>query len=140
MKTEIRKFLESKIKDYNFGEHWRVVFFDEGECREDSYNIDELMEEFAQQNTLNRDKVMDELNMLKWIQTDKGKVIFSGLKEDDYEEFCNRICSLSLPTLSEGEIRNIIFAECKAENDAPIFGITQAAKAIKKLTKPKEER
>jgi hypothetical protein len=70
MKTEIRKFLESKIKDYNFGEHWRVVFFDEGECREDSYNIDELMEEFAQQNTLNRDKVMDEF---KYVEMDSNR-------------------------------------------------------------------
>jgi hypothetical protein len=60
-----------------------------------NYSPCELLEEYAQQNTLNRDKVME---VLKYhITADAGILI----------ELADALCSLSLPTLSEGEYTKI---------------------------------
>jgi hypothetical protein len=95
----------------------------------------ELLEEYAQQNTLNRDKVME---------------ILTSKAMSSLDEIVDAICSLSLPALSEGEIHKKAIEAAK-EMFVPYRpgSVDQATyrvgykdgfnAALKELTKPKEE-
>jgi hypothetical protein len=102
----------------------------------------ELLEEFAEEidflyPTLNRDKVMD-------ILTNK---VMSSL-----DEIADAICSLSLPTLSDGEIEKALtdYIEEQFVGLNPLMWADEIKnvkshflygfKACQELTKPKEER
>jgi hypothetical protein len=73
-----------------------------------NYSPCELLEEYAQQNTLNRDKVMEVLDKALTIHQEhnvKDNVI--NLRIMGKKLATGKICSLSLPTLSEGEYTKI---------------------------------
>jgi hypothetical protein len=93
---------------------------------------------YLQQNTLNRDKVINIVR--KW-----GHENFMIMTDGDEINLVDAICSLSLPTLSEGEITNNIneridyvwFQHFDKMTDLMDYEGFKAA--IKQLTKPKEE-
>ena len=76
-----------------------------------TYEIAKLMEEYAQQNTLNRDKVME-------IVTSYKINFYSGFKPD---KMVDAICSLALPTLSENE-SYLVWQKVKTPHDLPPRG------------------
>ena len=106
-----------------------------------NYSPCELLEEYAQQNTLNRDKVME-----KWLGR-KIKICdeLGGLEKEKvaFIQCLRELRTIShspLPTLSEGEMydkallkypRTTLYDEGKREGYIA---------ALKELTKPKEER
>jgi hypothetical protein len=124
MKTA-EEFLKEKNIDYSF--------FNTSLAKD----VIKWMEEYAQQSTLNRDKVieiLDEASRIKPKGMPSGTIMF-----DKFPLVADAICSLSLPTLSEGEIydkallkypRTTLYDEGKREGYIA---------ALKELTKPKEE-
>jgi len=96
-----------------------------------NYSPCELLEEYAQQNTINRDKVME---------------ILTSKAMSSLDEIVDAICSLSLPTLSEGEIQykahlyvaNMTKSQFLQSNSL-YKGYVDGFKACQELTKPKEE-
>ena len=100
------------------------------------YSLDavEFAKYYAQQNTLNRDKVMEILvKLLKYY----GGII---IDDDELINSVDAICSLSLPNLNEEEIETIA-KKVADENGGGLWGdYYRAAKAaIKELTKLKKE-
>jgi len=118
---------------------------------------DELISELANRSTLNRDKVkgivIQLLNAFNWEDSHKYRSDLVNAKVD-------AICSLSLPTLSEGEwteLRERFFEECTSEytpkdvlgdplgrtmktlNMAPHDMFEWFKAALKEQTQPKEE-
>jgi hypothetical protein len=99
----------------------------------------QLMEEYAKQNTLDRDKVMEILRSKLYHLFESDSYVYS--------ELADAIMSLSLPTLSEEEIE--IAAAKLGQAEQPknkelrrwlSRGFRKGAKwAIKELTKPKDE-
>lgn len=97
------------------------------------------MEEYAKQNTLDRDKVMEILRSKLYHLFESDSYVYS--------ELADAIMSLSLPTLSEEEIE--IAAAKLGQAEQPknkelrrwlSRGFRKGAKwAIKELTKPKDE-
>jgi hypothetical protein len=94
----------------------------------------ELLVEYAQQNTLNRDRVIEVVGEI----IDRYNLLeYFGHSEQDtiLNHFADALCSLSLPTLSEGEDY-----KCRICGDdlVDICGDCmekEMDKAIKKLTK-----
>jgi hypothetical protein len=97
------------------------------------------MEEYAQQNTLNRDKVMEIIDeyRLKYCRYLNGIGDFP-----DIWEYTDALCSLSLPTLSEGEIKKAWANNRNTTTPLSPYSGTMTYnlffRAVKELTKPKK--
>jgi Glu-tRNA(Gln) amidotransferase subunit E-like FAD-binding protein len=102
----------------------------------------ELLEEYASQNTLNRDKVMEILNAHDDTLIDQYEDVWGVIPSDSYGEVADALCSLSLPTLSEGEIDKIVEDIAQDDEFQEWEQCVKAGirKTLKELTKPKEER
>ena len=106
-----------------------------------NYSPCELLEEYAQQNTLNMDKVIERITK---------DPAFEGLPEYAKERLepliSDALCSLSLPTLSEEEIDKMAWNYAQDQTDDRGNQIEihddyfEGFKACQELTKPKEER
>jgi len=83
--------------------------------------------------TLNRDKVIGVLD----------KFVYDMLSKDpnrNKEDAANALCSLSLPTLSEGEIEKAFYTHAKPiAGDTKWMNLSEFKAAMIQLTKPKEE-
>jgi hypothetical protein len=103
-----------------------------------NYSPCELLEEYAQQNTLNRDKV--------------DAILYDCFRfSDHYGESAKKaldaICSLSPPTLSDGEIQDKLGEYARRINkEYNYYSVRERSRmidgyeaALKELTKPKEE-
>jgi hypothetical protein len=102
-------------------------------------------------STINRDKVMEVLN-----NNSQKSVIGNAVEEADFKYVTDALCSLSLPTLSEGEIDDILYVldnylgdtdpfldddmtDDDIKQEEPILWVHMKLTALKQLTKPKEE-
>jgi len=99
------------------------------------------MEEYAQQNTLNRDKVMEVFEDHFYPQDD------DQYAQREYERASNSalkaICSLTVPALNEGEIEKIIGKYARRfcwGFDANIIAQDSTKAIIKELTTPDVQR
>lgn len=78
-----------------------------GELITPSYAIT-LIEEFTQQNTLNRDKVMEILESnFGIIYSPTNIAPIYGIDKIYFDKIADAICSFSLPALSEDKIKNL---------------------------------
>jgi hypothetical protein len=94
------------------------------------------MEEYAQQSTLNRDKVMEVLvAKSQWIESHSESAVFEG----KFRELADALCSLSLPTLSEDDIRQLWYFHANVGKDGEYMTEENFNAALNELTKPKEE-
>jgi hypothetical protein len=104
------------------------------ELRESYLTISLIMEEYASQNTLNRDKVRRLIYDYTYPKEWKDKTPFEETKYG--EDLADTLCSLTLPTLSEEEIDEIWFKYFDKMTDLMDYEGFKAA--LKQLTKPKE--
>ena len=99
----------------------------------------DAIDEYASQNTLNREKVME---MKKPSSKQPGQV-YENAYNDGWNEALDAICSLAIPSVSEEEIEEKAKNLFDADNLAtPILMDVwiRGAKWMKELLTPKEEK
>ena len=127
MKAELIKFLERKITGCDEledmqGEKWAFQ-----QC------LKFVREQLEPENTLNRDKVMD------IIDGPKNGFAYS-IYPNEVNELVDALCSLSLPTLSDGEVEGLFSEHSSTKTISGLMRMKGFKAALKELTKPKDER